>query len=172
MNLNRRRKAEYSQQSCVISSLHGWRIWPQFTAFHFFSLFASEFRMSVYSSYFYIITIKNSASRKVEFECDEVTTRVLSVSLRVTLAPPLHPSSDMAPNKRSSDSSQPLPTGKKSRKSSGLPAISWTADKSFLTWRLFGEIEKAENFKVLFGKRSKHEVISSKPYHNVLLNLL
>ena len=45
------------------SSLHGWRIWPQMPAFRFSSLFASEFCMSVYLSYFYIITIINSASQ-------------------------------------------------------------------------------------------------------------
>jgi hypothetical protein len=64
----------------------------------------------------------------------------------------------MAPNnKRASDSPQPLP--KKPRKPSGLPPISWTAD---LTWRLLGEIEKGEDYKILFGKRSKHEVIFSR----------
>jgi hypothetical protein len=67
----------------------------------------------------------------------------------------------MAPRnntKRTSDvdDNQTLP--KKSSKSHGLPPIPWTADSNVLIWKLVGEVEKSENYKVLFGKRTKHEV--------------
>ena len=53
-----------------ISSLHGWRIWSHLTAFRFFSLFAYEFRICVYLTFFYIIPAMNSASRE---GCDTLT---------------------------------------------------------------------------------------------------
>ena len=39
-----------------------------------------------------------------------------------------------------------------------LPAIQWANDNSKLIWSLLTEIEKPENFRVLFGKRNKSEV--------------
>ena len=55
---------------CPSSSLHGWRIWSHLTAFRFFSLFAYEFRIWVYLTFFYIIPVMNSASRE---GCDTLT---------------------------------------------------------------------------------------------------
>src|ERR1700689_3882565 len=40
----------------------------------------------------------------------------------------------------------------------GLPSISWTANDNHLTWSLLTEMEKYENFRVLFGKVDKEEV--------------
>jgi len=40
----------------------------------------------------------------------------------------------------------------------GLPAISWTANENHLTWLLLTEMEKYENYRVLFGKVDKEEV--------------
>jgi hypothetical protein len=40
----------------------------------------------------------------------------------------------------------------------GLPAISWTASENHLTWLLLTEMEKYENYRVLFGKVDKEEV--------------
>jgi hypothetical protein len=47
---------------------------------------------------------------------------------------------------------------KKARKVSNIPPLPWTAERSKLVWTLLTEVEKAENFKVLFGKRTKGEV--------------
>lgn len=54
------------------------------------------------------------------------------------------------------------PSSKKSRKAPVLPPISWAADDSFLVWKLLGELEKTENYKVLFGKKTQHEVNGSR----------
>jgi len=47
---------------------------------------------------------------------------------------------------------------KKACKVSNIPPLPWTAERSKLVWTLFTEVEKAENFKVLFGKWTKGEV--------------
>jgi len=47
---------------------------------------------------------------------------------------------------------------KKARKVSNIPPLPWTAERSKLIWTLLTEVEKGENFKVLFGKRTKGEV--------------
>ena len=39
-----------------------------------------------------------------------------------------------------------------------LPPISWAENDAALTWSLIGELEKSENFKVLFGKQVNSEV--------------
>ena len=44
------------------------------------------------------------------------------------------------------------------KKVSTIPPLPWTAAKSMLVWTLLTEVEKAENFKVLFEKRTKGEV--------------
>jgi hypothetical protein len=49
---------------------------------------------------------------------------------------------------------------KKPRKASALGSITWGANSSFLIYQLLCEVEKPENFKVLFGKKDKHEVSS------------
>jgi hypothetical protein len=49
---------------------------------------------------------------------------------------------------------------KKPRKTSALGPITWGANSSFLIHQLLCEVEKPENFKVLFGKKDKHEVSS------------
>ena len=41
---------------------------------------------------------------------------------------------------------------------SSLPPIIWDADQHALTWALLNELEKKENFKILFGKRDSKEV--------------
>ncbi|KAI0724894.1 hypothetical protein C8Q72DRAFT_936863, partial [Fomitopsis betulina] len=45
-----------------------------------------------------------------------------------------------------------------SRKKSSVPDIDWKANNGALLWQLIGELEKPENFRVLFGKRDKNEV--------------
>jgi len=42
-----------------------------------------------------------------------------------------------------------------------LPPIHWTKNDAALTWSLIGELEKPENFKVLFGKQDNSEVCNS-----------
>jgi hypothetical protein len=39
-----------------------------------------------------------------------------------------------------------------------IPTIAWDADQQALTWALLIELEKKENFKVLFGKKDPKEV--------------
>jgi hypothetical protein len=34
-----------------------------------------------------------------------------------------------------------------------IPTIAWDADQQELTWALLNELEKKDNFKVLFGKK-------------------
>lgn len=65
--------------------------------------------------------------------------------------------------KRTSESSNgnSQPSSKKNRKAPALPPIAWAADDSILIWKLLGELEKTENYKVLFGKKTQHEVNSS-----------
>lgn len=53
------------------------------------------------------------------------------------------------------------PSSKKSRKASAIPPITWAADDSILIWRLLNELEKIENYKVLFRKKTQHEVNSA-----------
>ena len=50
---------------------------------------------------------------------------------------------------------------KKPQKTSTLGLIPWGANSSFLIYQLLCEVEKPENFKVLFGKKDKHEVSSA-----------
>ena len=40
----------------------------------------------------------------------------------------------------------------------GLPAISWTANENYLTWLLLTEMEKYEDYHIIFGKVDKEEV--------------
>jgi len=47
---------------------------------------------------------------------------------------------------------------KKAHKVSNILPLPWTAKRSKLVWTLLMEVEKAENFKVLFGKWTKGEV--------------
>jgi hypothetical protein len=47
---------------------------------------------------------------------------------------------------------------KKAHKVLNIPPLPWTAERSKLIWTLLTEIEKGENFKVLFGKRTKGKV--------------
>ena len=54
--------------------------------------------------------------------------------------------------KRASASSQVVPEARAPPPS--LPKIPWTANGSALIWSLLSEIEKTENRKVLFGKKS------------------
>jgi len=51
-----------------------------------------------------------------------------------------------------------IPVPKKPRKISAIGTISWGANSSALISQLLCEVEKPENFKVLFGKKDKHEV--------------
>src|SRR5260221_6122472 len=53
------------------------------------------------------------------------------------------------------------PSLKKTRKAPGLSPIPWAADDSVLVWKLLGELEKTENYKVLFGKKTQHKVDKS-----------
>lgn len=46
---------------------------------------------------------------------------------------------------------------KKSKSSVTILSLPWAANDSALVWQLIGEIEVPENFKVLFGKKSKFE---------------
>jgi hypothetical protein len=46
----------------------------------------------------------------------------------------------------------------KSGTKSSIPPISWDANQHALTWALLNELEKQENFKVLFGKKDPKEV--------------
>ena len=39
-----------------------------------------------------------------------------------------------------------------------IPPIGWDANQQALTWALLNELEKKENFKVLFGKKDLKEV--------------
>ena len=48
---------------------------------------------------------------------------------------------------------------KKPRKTFALGPIPWAANSHTLAYQLLCEVEKSENFKVLFGKKDKHEVI-------------
>ncbi|KAI0732125.1 hypothetical protein C8Q72DRAFT_774919 [Fomitopsis betulina] len=52
----------------------------------------------------------------------------------------------------------PTPSQGSSRKKSSVPDIDWKANNGALLWQLIGELEKPENFRVLFGKRDKNEV--------------
>ena len=52
-----------------------------------------------------------------------------------------------------------------------IPPISWDADQQALTWALLNELEKQENFKVLFGKRDPKEVSWSVNYSCLGLSL-
>ncbi|KAI0725004.1 hypothetical protein C8Q72DRAFT_935049 [Fomitopsis betulina] len=51
----------------------------------------------------------------------------------------------------------PTPSQGSSRKKSSVPDIDWKANNGALLWQLIGELEKPENFRVLFGKRDKNE---------------
>jgi hypothetical protein len=51
-----------------------------------------------------------------------------------------------------------IPVPKKPRKISAIGTITWGANSSALIYQLLCEVEKPENFKVLFGKKDKHEV--------------
>ena len=55
----------------------------------------------------------------------------------------------------------PTPSQGSSRKKSSVPDIDWKANNGALLWQLIGELEKPENFRVLFGKRDKNEVYTS-----------
>jgi hypothetical protein len=59
--------------------------------------------------------------------------------------------------KRRAPTDQPTPAARKPRKSSALGTIPWAANKSTLILQLLCEVEKTENFKVLFGKKDKRE---------------
>jgi hypothetical protein len=39
-----------------------------------------------------------------------------------------------------------------------IPDINWAANQSSLIWSLLAEIEKAENYRVLYGKKESSEV--------------
>jgi hypothetical protein len=39
-----------------------------------------------------------------------------------------------------------------------IPDINWAANQSLLIWSLLAEIEKAENYRVLYGKKESSEV--------------
>ena len=43
-------------------------------------------------------------------------------------------------------------------KRADLPDVDWQANDLALTWELVGQLEKHENYRVLFGKRDKNEV--------------
>jgi hypothetical protein len=61
--------------------------------------------------------------------------------------------------KRKENEGDALPMGpQKARKVSNIPPLPWAAEQSKLIWALLTEVEKTENFKVLFGKRTKGEV--------------
>jgi len=62
----------------------------------------------------------------------------------------------MPPKRKSNDTQG---SDKKPRLS--LPPIPWAENDAALTWSLIGELEKPENFKVLFGKRDNSEVCNS-----------
>ena len=44
-------------------------------------------------------------------------------------------------------------------KRADLPHVDWQADGQALTWQLVTELEKDENYQVLFGKKDKNEVL-------------
>jgi len=46
----------------------------------------------------------------------------------------------------------------KSNSKPSIAPIAWDADQQALTWALLNELEKYENFKVLFGKKDPKEV--------------
>ena len=39
-----------------------------------------------------------------------------------------------------------------------IPDINWAANQSSLIWSLLAEIEKAENYRILYGKKESSEV--------------
>jgi hypothetical protein len=50
------------------------------------------------------------------------------------------------------------PRGSKPALKPKIPDIPWGQDKSSLVWDLLAEIEKEENYRVLFGKKDVSEV--------------
>jgi hypothetical protein len=57
------------------------------------------------------------------------------------------------------NTAEQAPVAKKPRKISAIGTIPWGANNSSLIFQLLCEVEKTENFKVLFGKKDKHEVV-------------
>jgi hypothetical protein len=49
-------------------------------------------------------------------------------------------------------------------KSSKIPPFNWSENDATLTWKLIGELEKKENYRVLFGKKDKAEVCNAYMY--------
>ena len=44
-----------------------------------------------------------------------------------------------------------------------IPDINWAANQSSLIWSLLAEIEKAENYRVLYGKKESSQARSMLP---------